>query len=124
MSFPAGASGGPDSLQPGHLRSGLAHGSAEAGSPLLSALTDLVNAMLRGEVPRFAVPILCGANECSTRKKDGGIWPIAVGSTIRRLSVKVSSRPAVQALGEEVRPVQLGVSTNGGCEVEAHAARR
>ena len=43
---------------------------------------------------------------------------------IRRLSVKVGSRPIVQALGEELRPVQLGVSNSGGCEATAHAARR
>ena len=36
----------------------------------------------------------------------------------------MGSRPIVQALGEELRPVQLGVSTRGGCEAAAHAARR
>ena len=44
--------------------------------------------MPRGEVPQFAVPVLYGANECTIRKKDGGIRPIAIGSTFRRLSVK------------------------------------
>ena len=122
MSFRAGASGGPDGLRPGHLRSLVAHGSAEAGARLLSTLPDLVNVMLRGEVPQFAVPVLYGANECAIRKKDGGIRPIAVGSSLRRLAVKVGSRPIVQALGEELRPVQLGVSTRGGCEAAAHAA--
>ena len=58
------------------------------------------------------------------KKKDGGIRPIAVGSTIRKLSVKVGSRPVVRALGEQLRPVQFGVSTSGGCEAAAHAARR
>ena len=37
LSFHAVASGGPDGLCPGHLRSLVAHGSAEAGSRLLSA---------------------------------------------------------------------------------------
>ena len=124
MSFHAGASGGPDGLPPCHLRSLVAHDSADAGSRLLSASTDLVNVMLRGEVPQFAVPVLYGANECAIRKKDGGIRPIAVGSTFRRLSVKVGSRPVVWAPGEELRPVQLRVSTSGGCEAAAHAARR
>ena len=124
LSFHAGASGGPDGLCPCHLRSLVAHGSAEARSRLLFALTDLVNVMLRGEVPQFAVPVLYGANECAIRKKDGGIRPIAVGSTFRRLSVKVGSRPVVRALGEELRPNQLGVSTRGGCEATTHAARR
>ena len=91
---------------------------------LLSALTNLVNVMLRGEVPQFAVPILYDANECAIRKRDGGIRPIAVGSTIRRLSVKVGSSPVLQAHGEELRPVQLEVSTSVGCEAAALAARR
>ena len=69
MSFRDGASGGPDGLRPGHLRSLVAHGSAEAGLRLLSALTDLVNVMLRGEVPQFAVPILYVANKCAIEKK-------------------------------------------------------
>ena len=120
MSFHAGASGGPDGLLPGYLRSLVAHCSAEAGSRVLSALTDLVNVMLRGEVPQLSVPILYS----TIRKKDDGIRPIAVGSTIRRLSVKVGSRPVVRALREELRPVQLGVSTSGGCEAAAHVARR
>ena len=58
LSFHAGASGGPHGLRPGHFRSLVAHGSAEAGSRLLSALTDLANVMLRGEVPQFEVPVL------------------------------------------------------------------
>ena len=58
MSFHAVTSGGPDGLRPGHLRLLVDHGSAEAGSRLLSALTNLVNALLRGEVPQFAIPML------------------------------------------------------------------
>ena len=61
---------------------------------------------------------------CHKKKKYGGIRPIAVGSTLRRMLVKVGSRLIVQALGEELRPVQLGVSTSGGCEAGTHAARR
>ena len=57
------------SVLPGHLSWLVAHGSAEAGSRLLSALTELVNVMLRGEVPQFVVPVLCGVSECVIRKK-------------------------------------------------------
>ena len=69
MSFHAGASGGPDDLRTGHLRWLVAHGSEEAASRLLSALTDLVNVVLRGEVPQFAVPMLYGVDECAIKKK-------------------------------------------------------
>ena len=64
---------------------------------------------MSGEVPKFVATILNCANECATRKKDCGIRPIAVGSTIRRLSVKVGSKPVVQALDEELMVVQLGL---------------
>ena len=56
-------------------------------------LTDLINVMLGGEIEQFVVPILYSTNECAIRKKNGGIRPIAVGSTIRRLSAKLGSRP-------------------------------
>ena len=69
MSFHAGASGGQDGLRLGNLRSLVSHGSAETGSRLLSALTDMVNAMLRSEVPQLTVPILYSCNECVIRKK-------------------------------------------------------
>ena len=59
------------SFHDGHLRSLVAHGSAEAGSTILSALIDLANFMLRGEILQFAVPILYAADECGTKKKMG-----------------------------------------------------
>ena len=62
LSFHAGASVGPNGIRSGHLRSLVAHVSAEAGSRLLSALTKLVNVKLRGEVPQFAVSLLYGTN--------------------------------------------------------------
>ena len=65
---------------------------AEAGSRLLSALKLFPYSM----APMYV----------SIRKKDAAIRPIAVGSTIERLSLKVGSRQVVQALGEELRPAQ------------------
>ena len=47
-----------------------------------------------------------------------------MGNTLRRLAVKVGSKPISVSIGESLRPVQLGYSTKGGCEAAAHAARR
>ena len=80
--------------------------------------------MLRGEVPQLAVPVLYGADKCASRKKEGGIRPITVGNTFKRLLIKVGSTPFVRALGEELRPVQLGVSISVECEGKEHAAGR
>ena len=63
-----------------------------AGSRLLRALTEFVNVMLRGEVPNFAVSILYGANVCGLQKGEGGIRPVAVGSTFHRLATKIGAR--------------------------------
>ena len=123
-SFRPGSAGGPDGLRPGHLKTLLSHSSAEAGVNLLTTLTDFVNAILRGEVPDFAVSTFFGATLCALTKKDGGIRPIAVGNTLRRLAAKVGARPLSHSLGSELRPVQLGYSTKGGCEAAAHSARR
>jgi len=123
-SFRPGSAGGPDGLRPGHLKTLLSLSSAEAGVTLLTTLTDFVNAILRGEVPDFAVSTFFGATLCALTKKDGGIRPIAVGNTLRRLAAKVGARPLSHSLGSELRPVQLGYSTKGGCEAAAHSARR
>ena len=123
MSFHAGASGGPEGLRPGRLRSLVASGSAEAGSRLLSALIDLVNVMLKGEVPQFAVTIFYGANECEIRKINVGVRPIAVGHNqeiVSKSGLK-ASRPGFRGRAED-GPV--GGLNQWVCEAAAHAARR
>ena len=67
--------------------------SAEAGTRLLTALTDLINVALKGEVPEFATSTFYGENLCALTKRDGGIRPIAVDCTYRRLATKVGTRP-------------------------------
>lgn len=83
--FAAGSASGIDGLSPQHLRDLLAVNCGGAASKLLTAITNLSNLMLSGKVcPEFA-PFLFGASLIAFNKKDGGIRPIAIGSTIRRL---------------------------------------
>ena len=123
-SFRPGSAGGPDGLRPGHLLALTSQKAAEAGVRLLASLTRLVNFVLGGEVPEFAVSVFYGASLCALGKKDGGVRPIAVGNTFRRLATKVGAKPLSSGLGRTLRPVQLGFSTRCGCEAAAHAARR
>ena len=123
-SFRKGSAGGPDGLRPCHLQSLVSRKASEAGARLLTTLTSFVNLILKGDVPEFARTVFYGATLSALGKKDGGVRPIAVGNTLRRLAVKVGSRPMVANLGESLRPIQLGVSTRGGCEAAAHATRR
>ena len=121
LSFPAGSAGGPDGLKPGHLKNLI--GAAEAGSRLLESITKLVNLVLKKEIPEDIRRIFFGANLCALSKKDGGIRPIAVGTTFRRLTTKVGLKPISRQLGTFFRSNQLGYASKGGSEAAAHAAR-
>ena len=52
-----------------------------------------------------------------------GILPIAVGSTIRRLSVKVGSRPVVQGCWRRAEAGPVGVLTRGGGDARRQRMR-
>ena len=121
LSFPAGSAGGPDGLKPGHLKNLI--GAAEAGNRLLESITKLVNFILQNQIPAVIRPIFFGANLFALSKKEGGIRPIAVGLTLRRLTTKVGLRPLSHRLGDLLRPNQLGYASKGGSEAAAHAAR-
>ena len=123
-SFRPGSAGGPDGIRPGHLVALTSRKSGEAGVRLLGSLTEFVNLVLGGEVPEFARSVFYGASLTALGKKDGGVRPIAVGSTLRRLATKVGAKPLSSKIGDNLRPSQLGYSTPGGCEAAAHAARR
>ena len=123
-SFRPGSAGGPDGLRPSHLLALISRKTSEAGVRLLASLTEFVNLLLRGDVPDAARSIFYGATLVALRKKDGGVRPIAVGNTFRRLATKVGCKPMSAEIGDSLRPVQLGYSTRGGCEAAAHAARK
>ena len=122
-SFPKGSAGGPDGLLPQHLKD-MTGASAESGGPvLLSALTSLVNIILQGKVPRAVRPLFFGANLTALTEKDGGVRPIAVGCTLRRLAAKTAGRCIMEAMGLLLAPCQLGYGTALGCEAAVHASR-
>ena len=91
---------------------------------LVDAITDLVNLILAGGVPDFVRVEFFGASLLAFAKKGGGIRPIAVGYTLRRLVSKVANAHAVQSCASILAPRQLGVGIKGGAEALAHAARR
>ena len=122
-SFPPSSSAGLDGIRPTHLRSLLSRSTAEAGVRLLTALTALTNLALSGCLPQCAVPAFFGASLIALRKKDGGLRPIAVGSVYRRIAAKVAAAAVSRQIGDQLRPIQLGVATKNGCEAAVHAVR-
>jgi hypothetical protein len=123
-SFAPGSAGGPDGLRPQHLKDLTSASAGDAGLRLLSAVTEFSNLCLRGRVPVEIQPVFCGASLLALKKKDGGLRPIAVGNTLRRLVAKAACKLVTSKLVDRFVPVQLGFGVPRATEAAAHAARR
>ena len=120
-SFRKGSAGGPDGLRPQHLKDMLSVDSS--CQVLLPALTAFAQLVLEGRTPTFIRPYFFGANLTAIQKSEGGVRPIAVGCTLRRLVSKVAGRKIMEEMGELLAPRQLGFGVRGGSEAAVHAAR-
>ena len=123
-SFNPGAAGGVSGLRPQHLKDALGRRTGDAGSRLLLNLTTIVNTILAGSVPESILPAFAGASLTAFNKKDGGIRPIAVSDTLRRLSAKCATKSVQEKFTGIFGPSQLGFGAPGGCEAAVHATRR
>ena len=122
--FIPGSAGGPDGLRPQHLKDLTCASTGDAGRRLLTLLTQFTNLCLAGRVPAEIQPVFCGASLCALNKKDGGIRPIAVGSTLRRLIAKTACKAVTVKMAERFLPVKLGFGVPRATESAAHAARQ
>ena len=123
-SLAAGFAGGVDGMRPHHLKDLTSVHTGDAGQRLVSRLTEFANLCLAGDIPTAIQPIFCGASFCALTKKDGGIRPIAVGCTLRRLVAKTASKLVQEKMTAKLAPIQLGFGVKQGTEAAAHAARR
>ena len=123
-SFPKGSAGGPDCLRPQHLLDLTSSTAGPGGVSLLRSLTAFTNLVLSGNTPVIVRPFLFGASLVALKKRDGGLRPIAVGCTFRRLAAKCASMAVMERMGALLSPVQLGYGTPLGAEAAAHSARR
>ena len=57
-------------------------------------------------------------------KPGGGVRPIAVGCTLRRLVAKIAGQLVVDEMAELLSPRQLGYGVRGGAEAAVHACRK
>jgi len=121
-SFPPGSSGGPDGIRPQHVQDLI--NDRVAGPILLPALTSFINLLLKGQCPEAVRRILFGGRLIALSKKDGGVRPIAIGYTWRRLAAKCVNTYALSKLSSYLHPIQVGVGVKGGCEAAVHAVRR
>ena len=122
-SFPNGSAGGPDGLRPQHLKDLVGAAAGNGGRDPLRALTAFVNFILQGHTPLSVRSSFFGATLIALQKMEGGIRPIAVGLTLRRLVAKCASFHVRQFIGDKLAPLQFGFGTQLGCEAAVHAAR-
>ena len=113
-SFSKGAAAGPSGLRPQHLKDAF---SGEHSDEVREQLAALVNLLARGEAPASIAECLAGATLIALEKKDGGVRPIAVGDTLRRLVGKCLCEQVKAKALAHLWPLQIGVATRLGAEV-------
>ena len=120
-SFPRRSAGGPDGITPQHKRVMLARAADEK---LKGAIRDFLNIFLEGNLPLAVRRVNLGVRLMAQHKKDGGIRPIFIGYTLRRLAAKCANRFVITRRCNELKPIQVGVGVSGGAEAIVHASRR
>jgi len=85
-SFPPDSAAGPSGLRPQNLLDCLNSADSAAKTGLLSALLTLVTTVSAGRFHPRAAPYLRTARLIPLTKNDGGVRPIAVDDTLRRLT--------------------------------------
>ena len=123
QSFPAGAAAGPSGFRPQHLQDAMSRSAGEAGQRLLATQAEFTDFLLSGQVPSWVRPVLAGANLISLRKPSGGIRPIAVGETFRRLAGKCIVRVHSDRAARFLAPISVGVGVVGAAEAAVHGVR-
>ena len=78
--------------------------------------------ILKGQTPNQIRPYFFGATLVAFTKKNGGIRPIAIGCTLRRLAAKCASALTLSELPDLLVPRQLGFGIPQGVEAAVHAA--
>lgn len=103
FNFPNGSASGIDGLRPQILKDLLCKETGEFGKQLLLAITKMCNLMLSGAVSECIIPVLYGASLCALNKDDGGLRPIAIGVTFRRLTAKIACSSIRGPIGDYLR---------------------
>ena len=89
----------------------------------MDTLTDFLNHLASGLVPKDVQPFLAGAYLIGLSKKDGGIRPIAIGDLYRRLTGKCLFSLILSEANNFFLPYQC-VCASGGGEAVVHAWRQ
>ena len=90
MSFPNGSAAGPDKIVPQIFKD-----LVSKSNNFLKSLTKLINLIGDGKIPEPLRPFFFGAELIALIKIDGGLRPIAIGNTLRRIASKWAGSKAL-----------------------------
>jgi hypothetical protein len=121
--FPSCSSAGPSKLWPQNVKDAVRCPSPLHAARATNSLCALVNHLASGNIPSEVAPFIIGAKLIPLAKKDGGIRPIAVGETLRRLVSKGLCSAVKREAADLLLPVQVGVAVRGGCEAAVHSTK-
>src|SRR5689334_16214642 len=122
--FPSGSAAGASATRPQFFKDIISCPNTAVGDAALSALTKLTNHLVAGRAPRELAPFIAGAPLMALVKNGGGLRPIAIGETIRRLVSKCCCDATTEEAKVIFGPLQVGVATQGGAEASVHAVRK
>ena len=120
MSLPNGSSARLDGISPQTLKGLTAKSN---GQTELNFLRALVNVILERNIPFKLRPYFFGAKLIALKKPDGGLRPISIGITFRRLSAKCAGYHVFESRQARYGNRQVGVGTKRGAELASHVFR-
>jgi hypothetical protein len=106
--FPTGSAAGASGTRPQFLKDILSCANKAVGDAALATLTRLTNHMVAGLAPRELAPFIAGAPLMALVKQGGGLRPIAIGETIRRLVSKCCCEATTEDAKIFFGPLQVG----------------
>ena len=86
--------------------------NGSAGPKFLKSLTKLINLIVDGKIPETLRPFFFGAKLIALIKIDGGLRPIAIGNTLRRIASKCAGSKALSKRPNFFGNVQVGCCAN------------
>lgn len=90
----------------------------------LAALTKIYNKLEAGDAPPVMAEWAAAAPVIPLKKCEGGVYPIVIGETIRRLVGKLWMSLLRTRVAVHLLPSQVGVDVRGGAEATIHACRQ
>ena len=112
-SFPPGSGAGPSGPKPSHLKELL---NCSERPRLLDALVSLSGDIASGGFPSESMSLFTAARLIALPKKSGGLRPIAVGDTLRRLAAKCLLGVVIPSASTFLLPLQVGVQVPNAAE--------